>query len=311
MIALIVVLVVGLWIARPLAGALQGQLGFVSESETVQRGAAYLVLVVLALVASAVLGWLLGKVVGLLPLGELLNRIVGAVSGQKTGGGAGIDRRGGLGHSGDRPRQCGRLHRRFGAGRFPAGPLQHDNCQAGLGSLAPLHPAVAMRLRRRGPAGTPCASGSNWAKGWNGYRWPPCWLWKTPRTAGSPQAICGRRPKRSATGLAPALAAQGSPVEPRLAAARATTQAQLGDHPSCALVTTVTYPCQQGRGAIGPRRIFSPRPPGEGLGVRGAARNDKVGTRERCQGWRTPVVIPDLIRNPPGAGVSGFPLSRE
>jgi uncharacterized membrane protein required for colicin V production len=78
MIALIVVLVVGLWMARPLAGALQGQLGFVSESETVQRGAAYLLLVVLALVASSVLGRLLGKVAGLLPLGGLLNRIIGA-----------------------------------------------------------------------------------------------------------------------------------------------------------------------------------------------------------------------------------------
>ena len=48
--------------------------------------------------------------------------------------------------------------------------------------------------------------------------------------------------------LAPALAAQGTPVEPRLAAARtlAPTQVQPGGHPSCALVTAHTYPCQRG-----------------------------------------------------------------
>ena len=52
--------------------------------------------------------------------------------------------------------------------------------------------------------------------------------------------------------LAPALAAQGTPVEPRLAAARtlAPTQVQPGGHPSCALVTAHTYPCQRGRGEV-------------------------------------------------------------
>ena len=46
--------------------------------------------------------------------------------------------------------------------------------------------------------------------------------------------------------LAQAVAAQRTPLEPRLAAARtlAGTQAQPGGHPSCALVAAVTYPCQ-------------------------------------------------------------------
>ena len=41
----------------------------------------------------------------------------------------------------------------------------------------------------------------------------------------------------------------GSPLEPRLAAARtlAPTQAQPGGHPSCAFVAAVTYPCQRPR----------------------------------------------------------------
>ena len=90
------------------------------------------------------------------------------------------------------------------------------------------------------------------ATGWC-CRWPHCWPWptapgwKTPRTGGSPQAACGHRPKAGSQSpgpskpsgahrqrnpprhrLAQAVAAQGSPLEPRLAAARtlAPTQAQ-------------------------------------------------------------------------------------
>ena len=55
--------------------------------------------------------------------------------------------------------------------------------------------------------------------------------------------------------LAQAVAAQRTPLEPRLAAARtlAGTQAQPGGHPSCALVAAVTYPCQGGLTGVGKR----------------------------------------------------------
>ncbi len=45
--------------------------------------------------------------------------------------------------------------------------------------------------------------------------------------------------------LAQVVAAQGASLEPCPAAPRtlAATRAQLGDHPSCTHVTTVTYPC--------------------------------------------------------------------
>ena len=81
------------------------------------------------------------------------------------------------------------------------------------------------------PVGTPCASGSNWAsrpsKAWAGSgtrpqgpirrgspatgwccRWRRCWPWpmapgwKTPMTAGLPQATCARRPRRRIPGAA-------------------------------------------------------------------------------------------------------------
>ena len=88
-----------------------------------------------------------------------------------------------------------------------------------------------LRRRRPDPAGTPCASGSNWAsrpsRAWAGSgtrpgeptrraspatgwcsRWRRCWPWpmapgwKTPMTGGLPQATCGRRPRRQRPGAA-------------------------------------------------------------------------------------------------------------
>ena len=102
-------------------------------------------------------------------------------------------------------------------------------------------------------------------------RWRRCWPWptapgsKTPRTQDRPRQSADaaqdsgfqspgpsepsgahrqRDPPRHR--LAQAVAAQRTPLEPRLAAARtlAGTQAQPGGHPSCALVAAVTYPCQ-------------------------------------------------------------------
>ena len=77
--------------------------------------------------------------------------------------------------------------------------------------------------------------------------------------------------------LAQAVAAQGPTLEPGLAVARtlATTQGQPGGHPSCALVTALTYPCQcQGGDTLG-----------QGAGERRAP-GKQVGGGTVCWSWR-------------------------
>ena len=81
MVAGLLIVVVGFWIARPLAEALAGRLGFVSDIHLVQMGAAYLALVLLAIIAAIALGCLLGRVLAFLPLGGLIDHGLGLAIG--------------------------------------------------------------------------------------------------------------------------------------------------------------------------------------------------------------------------------------
>lgn len=81
MVAALVILAVGLLLARPLAGIIRGQVGFVSDHDLAQTAAAYIILLVISLIAAAALGWLLGRMVELFPLGSLLDRGVGLTIG--------------------------------------------------------------------------------------------------------------------------------------------------------------------------------------------------------------------------------------
>ena len=85
MVAGLVVLAIGLVLARPLAGVIKGQIGFVGDSELAQTAAAYIILIVIALIAAAALGWLMGRMVSLFPLGGLMDRGVGLAIGLVVG----------------------------------------------------------------------------------------------------------------------------------------------------------------------------------------------------------------------------------
>ena len=85
MTAGLVILAAGLLLARPLAGIIKGQVGFVSDSNLAQTAAAYIILIIVALIAAAALGWLLGRMVELFPMGSLLDRGVGLAIGLVVG----------------------------------------------------------------------------------------------------------------------------------------------------------------------------------------------------------------------------------
>lgn len=85
MVAGLVILAVGLLLARPLAGLIKGQIGFVSDNDLAQTAAAYIILIVIAMIAAAALGWLMGRMVELFPMGSLLDRGVGLAIGLVAG----------------------------------------------------------------------------------------------------------------------------------------------------------------------------------------------------------------------------------
>ncbi len=85
MVAGLVILVVGFLVARPLAQSVQGRLGFISENEFAQLAAAYIIVIILAVVAAATLGWMMGKMLGLFPLGALADRGLGLAIGLLVG----------------------------------------------------------------------------------------------------------------------------------------------------------------------------------------------------------------------------------
>ncbi len=85
MLAGLVVVVIGLLAARPLTGVIADNLGFVSDIRWVQLAAAYVVFIILVLVAGMALGWALERLVGFIPLGTLADRGLGAAIGLAIG----------------------------------------------------------------------------------------------------------------------------------------------------------------------------------------------------------------------------------
>lgn len=85
MLATVVILGVGIVVARPLAGVIEGWMGFVSEHRLVRMAAVYVVLVALAVIGASLLGSLFSRMLNFFPGGAILNRSIGAAIGLVVG----------------------------------------------------------------------------------------------------------------------------------------------------------------------------------------------------------------------------------